>query len=52
MTSTNPIDRALFRADAIAPETLAFAENLRQQTASRPPGASTAITRARGDLGG
>ena len=37
MTSPNPIDPALFRADAIAPETLAFAENLRQATASRPP---------------
>ena len=37
MTAPNPFDPALFRPGAAAPETLAFAENLRQQTASRPP---------------
>jgi len=33
----NPFDPALFRPDVIAPETLAFAENLRKQTLNRPP---------------
>ena len=37
MSSANPFDPALFRPEAIAPETLAFAENLRKATASRPP---------------
>ena len=37
MAGPNPFDPALFRPDSIAPETLAFAENLRKQTAGRPP---------------
>ena len=37
MSSSNPLDPDLFQPEAIAPETLAFAENLRKQTVSRPP---------------
>ena len=37
MGAANPIDPALFRPEAVAPETLAFAERLREQTVSRPP---------------
>ncbi len=37
MTTAAPLDPALFRPEAIAPETLAFAENIRKQTLNRPP---------------
>jgi acetyl esterase/lipase len=35
--AANPFDPALFRPEAVAPETRAFAERVRQQTAGRPP---------------
>ena len=37
MAGSNPFDPALFRPEAIAPETQAFADNLRKQTVNRPP---------------
>ena len=37
MAGPNPFDPALFRPDAIAPETQAFADILRKQTVNRPP---------------